>query len=89
MDILEALWNGELCPISQEQFRRSDYRELVQLYERNKGKLLPTLNDTQKEDLQKMEDLVEEQRNIAECNAFITGFRLAVQLMVGAVGPYS
>ncbi len=89
MDILEALWNGELCPIAQEQFRTEDYQELMQLYERNQRKLLPTLNDPQKEDLGKMEDLLEEMRRIGECNAFITGFRLAVQLMTAAVGSRS
>ncbi len=86
MNILEALWNGELCPISQDHYRTDDYRDLVRLYARNEEKLLPTLNSAQREDLQKMQDLVEEQRNIAECSAFITGFRLAVQLMSAACG---
>ncbi len=81
MNILEELWNGNLCPISQELYHGEDYRHLVHLYERNENKLLPTLNDSQKEDLQKMEALIEEMRNIAECSAFMTGFRLAVQLM--------
>ncbi len=48
MNILEELWNGNLCPISQEYHRRDDYRGLVLLYERNEIKLLPTLNDMQK-----------------------------------------
>ncbi len=88
MNILEELWNGELCPVAREQFRTEAYRELVRLYQRNEEKLLPTLNDAQKEDLQKMVDLAEKMRGIAECNAFITGFRLAVRLMVASVGPH-
>ncbi len=87
MNILEELWNGELCPAAREQFRTEAYRELVRLYHRNEEKLLPTLNDAQKEDLQKMGDLAEEMRGIAECNAFITGFRLAVRLMAASLGP--
>ncbi len=81
MHILEALWNGNISPISQSNYRMEEQRELMLLYEQNQGRLLPTLNDTQREDLQKMKDLTEEMQSIAECSAFMNGFRLAVQLM--------
>ncbi len=85
MHILEELWNGNLCPISQDDYRTDDYRNLLLLYQRNEEKLLTTLNDTQKEYIQKQQDLIDEMRNITECNAFISGFRLAVQLMAASV----
>ncbi len=65
-----------------------EYRDLIRLYEQNQGRLLPTLNDTQKEDLQKMQDLTDEMQRIAECSAFITGFRLAVQFMAVSTAEY-
>ncbi len=78
MNILEELWHGCLCPISQDDYRTDEYQDLVVLFDRNEEKLLQTLNSNQKEDLQKLLDVIEEMRNIAECSAFITGFRLAV-----------
>ncbi len=86
MHILEELWNGNLCPISQQHYRSADYRHFVDLYERMEDKLLSTMNAGQKEDLQKMQNFLEEMRNIAECNAFMTGFRLAVQLISVSAG---
>ncbi len=74
MDILEELWNGNLCPVSQEHYRAKDYRDLVHLYERVEGSFLPTMNEGQKVDFGKLLDLQEEMRNISECNAFCTGF---------------
>ncbi len=85
MSILEALWRGQLCPVAQADYRDAEYRALVALYERNEKKLLPTLNQQQQEDLQKMQESKEEMERIAECGAFVNGFRLAVQLMAASV----
>ncbi len=85
MQILEDLWYGRICPIENRNERDDAYQELVDLLERNKKKLLPTLNQTQQEDLQKMQDLWEEMNRASECSAFITGFRLAVQLITASV----
>ncbi len=85
MNILEELWNGTICPIATQDYRSTDYREFVQLFERNEERLLPTLNGCQTDTLQKMQALMEEMRNIAECGAFLSGFRLGVQLMVASV----
>ncbi len=86
MNILEELWNGSLCQISQNEYRTDEYQDLAVLFERNENNLLHTLNDSQKEDLQKLQDVIEEMRSIAECSAFITGFRLAVRLMAASLG---
>ncbi len=85
MNILEDLWYGHLCPIANDGYRNDDYTNLLTLHDKNEAKLLSTLSDTQKGDLKIMQETVEEMRNIAECNAFITGFRLAVQIMTASV----
>ncbi len=85
MNILERLWQEDVGSYSQLHYRTDDYCELLQLYQRNKEKLRLTLNETQKEDLQKMQDVLEEMQNISECGAFMTGFRLAMQIMVASV----
>ncbi len=81
MHILEELWNGNIQPADRTIYRAEEYRELVRLYERNENRLLATLNDGQKEDLQKTKDLTEEMQGICECGAFIVGFQLAGQLL--------
>ncbi len=86
MNILEELWDGNLDPSSREEYRCGDYRDLVLLYQRNEERLVPTLNDTQKTDLKKLQDLTEEMQGVVQCNAFIVGFRLAVQLMTASLG---
>ncbi len=47
--------------------------------------LVETLNDSQKDRLQRMKDVVDEMQGITECGAFITGFKLAVQLMAASL----
>ncbi len=82
MDILEALWYGRVCPISQTDHRDDEYQNLVELLERNERKLLSVCNQEQQDDLQKMKELWEEMERISECRAFAKGFCLAAQLMV-------
>ncbi len=85
MSILEDLWYGQISPIDNGDYRKKEYRELVELLERNQKKLIPTLNQEQQENLQKIEDLWEDLERMTQCSAFVTGFRLAIQLMVASV----
>ncbi len=84
MSILEELWNGTICPIAQDNYRTGEYRDFVKFYERNEGKLVPALNAAQKDELEKMQECAQGMRSIAECSAFVTGFRLAVQFMTAS-----
>ncbi len=85
MSILEDLWNGEICPIASGDYGTAEYHELGGLLERNQKKLLPTLDPEQQEALQKIEDIWEDMERISQCSAFITGFRLAVQIMTASI----
>ncbi len=85
MSILEDLWYGQIDPAAQADCRNGPYLDLVILCERNENKLLPTLNQEQQENFQKIKDLWEEMSRTTECSAFITGFRLAVQMMTASV----
>lgn len=86
MKILEDLWYGNICPIEQAGYRSEDCKTLLELFNRNGTKLESTLNDDEKETLEKMRDCWMEMQQYAECGAFITGFRLAVQLMTASAG---
>ncbi len=85
MQILEELWYGNLCPIAQEGYRNTEYRELIALLSHNEEKLIPSLNREQQDNLQKIKDLWEEMESISKCSAFISGFQLAVQLMTASI----
>ncbi len=85
MKILEEFWHGNIQPQEQDSYRIEEHRDLVKLYEYNEQLLMETLNDGQKDRLQRMKDVVEEMQGIAECSAFITGFKLAVQLMTASL----
>ncbi len=88
MKILEEFWYGNIQPQEQDGYRLEEHRDLVKLYAYNEPLLAETLNDSQKDRLQRMKDVVEEMQGITECGAFITGFKLAVQLMAASlVGP--
>ncbi len=85
MNILEELWYGRISPIRNEDYCTQEYRELENLFQRNEGDLLRTLNENQKRSLQNMKEQWEEMESIVECAAFINGFRLAVQLIAASV----
>lgn len=85
MSILEDLWYGNVCPIEQENPRAEECKKLEELLKRNCDKLESTLNEDEKETLQKAKDCWDELLQHAECGAFITGVRLAVQIITEAV----
>ncbi len=86
MKILEDLWYGNICPIEQPGYRNEDSKILLELFNRNSEKLASTLNEDEKETLEKMRECWLEMQQYAECGAFITGFRLAVQIMTASAG---
>ncbi len=85
MNILEELWYGQVSPAEARSYRQTELGELVTLLERNEKQLLPSLNEEERKKLQNINDLREEIERVGECDAFIKGFRLAVQLMCAAV----
>ncbi len=85
MNILADLWYGNISPNEQGFYWTEECKDLLELYTRNKEKLLVTLNADEKETLEKIADCWEELEQYAECGAFITGFRLAVQLMAASM----
>ncbi len=89
MNILEDLWYGNLSPMEQLNYRTEEYRELLHRQEKNQQKLLPSLNAVQKEDLQNLWDVEEKMHGLVQCAAFMSGFRMAVQIMSAALSPHS
>ncbi len=85
MRILEDLWYGNLSPSEQMALFENERGELLELCERNRNALMATLNDGQKELLEKLYDLWVELQQNGQRDAFTVGFRLGVQLMTASV----
>ncbi len=82
MDILEALWGGEIQP--QEDFIKNDpdYAAALHAAARGKDRLLANLSPQEREAIDSLTALQLEVSRIAELDAFRMGFRLAVRLML-------
>ncbi len=85
MNILEDLWYGQICPVAQADYRDSEYRDLVRSLEGKERALLETLSQQQQALLEEIDQLRQDRECRTECAAFITGFRLAVRLLVASV----
>ena len=82
---LIELWRGNIAPCDQKSIHSKETKELASLLERNHSKLCETLNDREKEILQKWEDEHDELLLLSCEDAFIKGFSLAIQLVTDAL----
>ena len=85
MTLLENLWYGNIDP--QEVFLEQNryYKNLLSLLNRNSDELSSTLTDSQKEVLDKYNDVSNEMHAISEQSAFRYGFSLGVRLIMESV----
>ena len=85
MDILEDFYYTCIEPKPRSAAYHREAREVYELYERNKEKLLATLTDEQKERFQKFEDCLNEWRVIDDRCSFLTGFRAGARMITEAL----
>lgn len=84
MRVLENLWYGNIHPIEQGYFKTEPGREYTRIFDKQQAKLLETLNDEEKAVYGQLHDTWMKLQGVAECEAFVTGFSLAVQIMAEA-----
>lgn len=89
MKILDELFYGNIDPFARPSSYRTEIREVSDLCDRNKEKLLASLSSEQKELLQKWEDCLEEYQRIDDRYMFLHGFRLGVRLSAEALADES
>ena len=82
MNILEEFWYGNIEPTEYDTSSGKEYKELLQLINRNEEKLLATMNDEQKELFSRYTDCVREHQAMTECLLFQNSFRLGARMMV-------
>ena len=86
MDILEELWYGNVNPMEMNNIQNnSEYQSALRLVNNNYDRLQEGLTDKQKQLLMRYAESRNEFSGITELDAFKTGFRLGIRLVITAI----
>ncbi len=86
MNILKELWYGNIQTNELSNKKGSEYSKALHDLVEKEELLLPTLSPELQTAIEQLLDIQMEAAAIAERDAFITGFRLATQLLVAGSG---
>ena len=81
---LVDLWNGNICPFSNESIHTEELQNLTDLLSKYHSELAQKLDSNSSTLLQKMEDTFSDFLNLEAENAFVQGFSLAVKILTEA-----
>lgn len=82
MKILEQLWYGNIEPTEYDTSPCNEYKEVLQLMNRNEERLRATMTDEQKELFSRYTDCVREFQTLTECLLFQNSFKLGARMML-------
>lgn len=85
MNILHELWYGNIYPSERSIKKDSEYAQALHKVADEKDSLLPSLSTELQKGIEKLLDVQMEAAVIAERDAFVMGFRLAVQILVDSL----
>ena len=85
MNILDALWYGNINPQEQSKENNRAINELLNLMGRNRDRLHGSLTEEQRETLEKYDDCVNEMYGLIESEIFSYAFRLGGRLMLATL----
>lgn len=85
MNILHELWYGNIYPSECPIMKDSEYAQALHKVADEKDSLLPSLSSELQKGIEKLLDVQMEAAVIAERDAFVMGFRLAVQILVDSL----
>ena len=86
MDILEELWYGNVNPMEISHIEcNSEYKEALQLVNRNTERLKDTLTKEQLDLLLRYSESRNELSNITELDAFKTGFKIGAGFVIASI----
>ncbi len=88
MDILDQLWYGEVKPVALYS-KDACYEQLEQDYKEVVQKVMAALSREQQIAVDQLLDMKGTIASIDEHNAFTTGFRLGVQMLVAGMETLS
>ena len=78
--ILEELFYGNICPNTDCRSQDKETKQLMGYIADHHSKLLSTLNDQQKEILEKFDDCYNELTDINERDIFVYAFKLGARI---------
>ena len=85
--ILEELFYGNICPNTDCRSDDKEFKELMGYVASHHENLLKTLNDEQKEILEKFNDCYDELTDINEREIFVYAFRLGMRIAIEVLLP--
>ena len=80
--ILEELFYGNICPNSDCRSHNKETKQLMGYIADHHDNLLSTLNDQQKELLEKFDDCWDELTDINEREIFVHAFKLGMRIAI-------
>ena len=83
--ILEELFYGNICPNTDCRSQDKETKQLMGYIADHHDNLLSTLNDQQKEILEKFDDCYNELTDINEREIFAYAFRLGMRIAIDAM----
>jgi hypothetical protein len=87
--ILKELFYGNICPSTDCRSDGKEVKELMGYIADHHENLLKTLNDEQKEILEKFNDCYDELTDINEREIFVYAFRLGMRISIEVLLPDS
>ena len=86
--ILEELFYGNICPNTDCRNHDKETKQLMGYIADHHDNLLSTLNDQQKELLEKFDDCYNELTDINEREIFVYAFKLGMRIAIEVLYPY-
>ena len=82
MQILEEFWYGNINPVERPFQKQRRFDKVFKMLIKNEEKLLESLNEQEKELLEKYKACYDEMIQITECQTFIKGFKLGARFVM-------
>jgi hypothetical protein len=82
MQILEEFWYGNINPAERPFLRQRRFDKAFRMLTKNEEKLLESLNEQEKELLEKYKACYDEMIQTTECQTFIKGFKLGARFVM-------
>ena len=82
MQILEEFWYGNINPAYRPFQNQRRFDKAFRMVTKNDEKLLESLNEQEKELLEKYKACYDEMIQITECQTFIKGFKLGARFVM-------
>ncbi len=82
MRILEELWYGNIEPTEYDASASKEYKEALQLVNRNEEKIRATMTAEQKKLFAQYTDCIREFQNMTEHLVFRNSFKLGARMML-------